>query len=191
MLSLLSICVGLYPADLNTLYLPSLKTEERTQSQWQIHQWLMDGRSYMHEARSWNDIPPCAMDSRQDMAAVLRREGRGRWPVVGGIEVSSLVTWHTMETSRGSHPSPLPFDKLSWWNHSDLKIRPVTGSDQGKVHRPFPIRLWLREKVSHVSSKTEMGPAGAVQAARGKPAPVACSWDRITVFKVNPSGLHF
>ena len=111
---------------------------------------------------------------------------RGNW-----CQVSSLVTWHTMETSRGSHPSPLPFDKLSWWNHSDLKIRPVTGSDQGKVHRPFPIRLWLREKVSHVSSKTEMGPAGAVQTAREKPAPVACSWDRITVFKVNPSGLHF
>ena len=40
-----------------------------------------------------------------------------------------------------------------------------------------------------MSSKTEVGPA--VQTAREKAARVACSWDRITVFKVNPSGLHF
>lgn len=106
---------------------------------------------------------------------------RGNW-----CQVSSLVT---IKTRRGAHPSPLLFDKLYWWNHSDPKIRTVTGWGQGQVHRPFLIRLWLREKVSHVSGKTEMGPAG--QRAREKAARVACSWDRITVFKVNPSGLHF
>ena len=43
---------------------------------------LMDGGSYMSEARSWCDTSPCVVDGRQDMAAVFIL-GKGRWPVIG------------------------------------------------------------------------------------------------------------
>lgn len=102
---------------------------------------VVNGREILPAwSKSWNDTSPCAMD----MA------GHGRSPAKGGerkvtscrgnwCQVSSLVT---METSKGAQPSPFLFDKLSWWNHSDLKIRPVTGWDHGQVCRPFLIRLW-------------------------------------------------
>ena len=46
---------------------------------------LVDGGSYMSEARSWSDIPPCAADGGQGMAAVFSPGEKGRLPVMGEL----------------------------------------------------------------------------------------------------------
>ena len=38
---------------------------------------LMDEGTYMSEARSWNNIPPCAVDGGQDMVTVFAPEREG------------------------------------------------------------------------------------------------------------------
>ena len=52
---------------------------------------LLDGGSYMSEARSWSDTSPCVADGGQDMAAVFAL-GKGRLPVTGGCDVR-LAHW--------------------------------------------------------------------------------------------------
>lgn len=96
--------VGLHPTSLQAQYLPSLKIEERGQSQWQRHQCFKEwGISHVW-IKVWSDTPPYGADGRQDMAAVFapREERdysyRGTWSQVG----SSVAK----ETSRGAHPSP-------------------------------------------------------------------------------------
>ena len=83
---------------------------------------LMDAGAYMSEARSWSDTPLCAADSGQDMAAVF--VPGGRLPVIGGTEVR-LAHKLPGKLPEG-HTPHRPFDKLSWWRCSDLKIRTIT-----------------------------------------------------------------
>lgn len=42
-----NVCAGLHSTSLQGLYLPSLKTKERAQSQWQSYQWF-NGRQNLH-----------------------------------------------------------------------------------------------------------------------------------------------
>ena len=66
---------------------------------------LMEGGSYMSEARCWRDTPPCVTNSRTG------HQSLGGWrslPVIRELlllQVGSLVT---RETNRGAHPSSLP-----------------------------------------------------------------------------------
>ena len=66
---------------------------------------LMEGGSYMSEARCWRDTPPCVANSRTG------RQSLGGWrrlPVIRELlllQVGSLVT---RETNRGAHPSSPP-----------------------------------------------------------------------------------
>ena len=41
----------------------------------------------MSEARSWSDTPLRVMDGGKDMAAGVTPEGKGKWPVIGGIDI--------------------------------------------------------------------------------------------------------
>ena len=56
--------------------------------------------------------------------------GRGRLPVIGGIDIR-LVHLLPGKLAEG-HAPPHPFDKLSGRRCSDLKIRTVTSWDRGK-----------------------------------------------------------
>ena len=47
----------------------------------------MDGGSYLSEAWSWSDIPPCAEDSGQDLVVVLAPRAKGSLPVLGETDV--------------------------------------------------------------------------------------------------------
>ena len=66
---------------------------------------LMEGGSYLSEARSWSDIPPCTANGRQDVAA---SRGRGRLPVTEGIDIRLA---HGLPGKPGE--TYLPFEKLS------------------------------------------------------------------------------
>ena len=81
--------------------MPSFKTEEPRAQDKDIS-GLMDGGSYMSEARSWSDTSLGVVDGGQDMAAVFAL-GKGRPPVIGGPDVR-LAHW-LPETSRGARPS--------------------------------------------------------------------------------------
>ena len=81
---------------------------------------LMDAGSYMCEARSWSDTPPCVVDSRRDVATVsatgengeVGASYQGNWLEVG--------SWLSGKPARGGHAPQHPFDKLSQWRCSDL-----------------------------------------------------------------------
>ena len=100
------IYAGLHPAGLQALYLPSLKTEGRDQSQQQRHQWF-NGWGILHV---WNKVlewhPTVCSRWWAGHGSSLRFRGekevtgqRGNWHQVG-----SLVT---RETSRGALSSLL------------------------------------------------------------------------------------
>ena len=81
---------------------------------------LMDWGAYTSEARSWSDTPLCVAEGRQDLAAVLAPQGEGRLPFIGGIDVRLV---HQLPGKPEEEPTPhLPFEKLSWWRRSDLKL---------------------------------------------------------------------
>ena len=65
----------------------------------------------MSEARSWRDTPPCAAKGRQDMVAVFAPTGRGRLPVIGGIDVWS-AHWLPGKPAE-EHAPHCPTDKLT------------------------------------------------------------------------------
>ena len=54
---------------------------------------LMDEGTYMSEARSWNNIPPCAVDGGQDMVTVFAPEREGRLPVVGELRSEEFTSY--------------------------------------------------------------------------------------------------
>ena len=82
---------------------------------------LMGGAAYVSETRSWSDTPSWAADSRQDLVAYLAPGGRGRLPVIGGV---NLRLAHRLPGKlAGGHATHRPFDKLLWWRCSDLKSR--------------------------------------------------------------------
>ena len=91
---------------------------------------FMHGGSYTSESRSWGDTPPCVADCGRDVVAVLAPGGRRRLPVVGEADVR-LARWLSGKLSE-RHVPHHPFDKLSWWRCSDLKIRTVTSWGGGK-----------------------------------------------------------
>ena len=70
--------VGLHPTGLQALYLPSLKTKERSQSRRQSHQWFNGWGTYTSEAGSWSHTSPCAADKGQDRTAGFAPRGEGR-----------------------------------------------------------------------------------------------------------------
>ena len=92
----------------------------------------------MPEEKSWSNPPLCEVDSRQDMAAVFTPGGRGRLPVIGGIDVR-LTYWLPRKPAESQAPHH-PLDKLTWWRCSDLNLEqsPAKGRQV----------CW---KVSHVS----------------------------------------
>lgn len=88
--------IGLHPAGLQALYLPSLKTEASTVSDRDIS-GLTDGGSYTFEARSWSDTPRRAADSSwQDggtwQESSLPREGADL-PVIGELTSGGLISY--------------------------------------------------------------------------------------------------
>ena len=116
---------------------------------------LMDGGSYMSEARCWSDTSLCRADDWQDRAASLAPKGRGRLPVIGGID-GRLA--HRLPGKQTEGPAPhCSFDKLSWWRCSDLKIRTTTSWGLGHVGRSVMCvgRRW-----------NSTGQAGDIQRAR-------------------------
>lgn len=80
--------------------------------------------AYVSEAKSWSYTLPCAADNRQDTAAVFAAGGRGRLPVMGGID-SRWAHWLPGKLAK-EHAPHCPFDKLSWWRCSELKMRTIT-----------------------------------------------------------------
>ena len=70
--------VGLHPRVLQALYLPSLKTEERAQSQLQRHPCVMDGGAYTSEARSWGGTPTADSGQQPECHSSSLCLGRGR-----------------------------------------------------------------------------------------------------------------
>ena len=65
----------------------------------------------MSEARSWSDTTLCAADSRQDKVAVFSTRGRGRLPVIEGIDWGGIIGYQGNQ--QRSTPPHCPFDKLS------------------------------------------------------------------------------
>ena len=61
--------------------------------------------------RSWSDIPTLCAEGGQDMAAVFTPWGRGRLPVIGGVDVR-LAHQLPRKLAEG-HASHHLFDKLS------------------------------------------------------------------------------
>ena len=98
---------------------------------------LMNGGTYMSEARSWSSTPPCVADSRQDMAAVFTPSRRGRLPVIGEIDVK-LAFQLPRKATEGYAPNHT-FDKRNgeFWS----KARTSHSWDLGQVCR----------KVNHVN----------------------------------------
>ena len=45
----------------------------------------------MSEARSWSNIPSCAVGGRQDMVAFFSPGGRERLPVIEGIDLRLVL----------------------------------------------------------------------------------------------------
>ena len=106
-----------------TLYLPSSKTEERSQVSYRNINGLMDGGSYMSEPRSWSNTPPCEADRAGRIWQQSLLQGGGRLPVIGVLRSRWLISYQGNQKSPHPHCS---FDKLSWWRCSDLKIRRIT-----------------------------------------------------------------
>lgn len=80
--------MGLHPAGLQGLGLPSFKTEERAQGERQIYQ-LFNGWGSLHV---WSKVlvwHQCAADGGQNMAADFTPRGpeAGELPVIGEIDV--------------------------------------------------------------------------------------------------------
>ena len=74
---------------------------------------LLNRGFYMSEAKgSWSDTPPCTADGRQDLAAVFTPRGRGRLPVVEGIDIGWPISWLPGKPAEGYTPQH-PFDQLS------------------------------------------------------------------------------
>ena len=65
----MNITIGLHTAGLQVLQLSSFNTEERVRIRDRDINSVMDGGSYMSEARSQSDSPPHATDGGQDMPA--------------------------------------------------------------------------------------------------------------------------
>ena len=83
----LYLTVGLDPAGLQALQLPSLETEieeEPGDSDRDIN-GLIDGG--ILPKVSWSNTPPCAADSEQEIAAVFTTWGRRRLPFIEGIDI--------------------------------------------------------------------------------------------------------
>ena len=107
--------------------MPRFKTEERAWSQQKKKKdisGLKDRGTYTSETRFWSDTPPCVSQCRQNMAGSLHPESLGRLPVTEKLASGGHVSYQGNQ-QRGL-PLISPFDKLSWWGYSDLKISTVT-----------------------------------------------------------------
>ena len=123
--------VGLHPTGLQALRLPSCKTEERAQRQWQRHQYFNGwGSLHVWSKKGPGETPHWGQQIAVGHGRSLHYQGkrevtnyRRNWCQAG----SSV----TRETSRGAHPS------LTLWRrgvrHSNLKIRTVASWGLGKV----------------------------------------------------------
>ena len=70
--------------------MPGFKTKKEPKVSNRDISGLMDGRSYMFEARSWSDTPLCVVDGRQDLVAAFASRDRGRLPVIEEIDIRSV-----------------------------------------------------------------------------------------------------
>ena len=70
--------------------MPSFKTKKEPKVSNRDITGLMDGRTYMFEARSWSDTPLCVVDGRQDLVAVFASRDTGRLPVIEEIDNRSV-----------------------------------------------------------------------------------------------------
>ena len=68
-----------------------LKKEPRVSNR-DLH-GLMDGGSYMSEARSWGNTPPGTADGGQDKVAVFAPGGKGRLPVTRELMSGWLISY--------------------------------------------------------------------------------------------------
>ena len=101
------MAVGLHSLDLQTLYLPSFKTEERAWSQQKRHQEMGQVNGLKQGARTTPRL------GRQTVFSPRQREsGYITLPVIGGVDVS-LAPPSPGKPSEGYTPCH-PFDKLSW-----------------------------------------------------------------------------
>ena len=77
---------------------------------------LMNGGAYTSEARSWSDTPPpCAADSRQDVAVVFTRGGKWRGlPVIGNWCQVGLLVFRQNQQRGTPLTAPLIRTVTSW-----------------------------------------------------------------------------
>lgn len=117
MIRSLLLGVGLHPTGLQALGLPSFKTKERAQSQWQRHQWFS----------GWGDLT-CLKQGRGVTPHRLQQTVGRTWQqslLQGEGEVTSyrridVRLAHRLPTVR--HAPHCFFDELSHYRGSDLKI---------------------------------------------------------------------
>ena len=93
----------------------------------------MDEGSYVSEAGSWSDTPPCVADCGKDMAAVLATWGRGRLPVMGRTDVR-LAHQLPGKPAEGP-PLAAPLIDYHSGDSSDSKISKITSWRQEQVRR--------------------------------------------------------
>ena len=126
-----SILVGLHTTGLQGLTLPSFRSKEEPRVIKRDISGLMgDGRSYMSEARSWSNIPLCAVDGRQGMVAFFSPGGRERLPVIEGIDLR-LVLRLPGKSAQGHtpHHQAIIVDMLR------SRVRTMTSWGQEQVRR--------------------------------------------------------
>ena len=90
---------------------------------------VTDGGADVSGARSWNNTQPCTSESGQDVAAVFAPGGKGRLPVIGGVD---LRLAHRLPGKPAeAHTPHLPL--ISYQGRDLLKIRTITSWGQGQV----------------------------------------------------------
>ena len=113
------VSVGLYPSGLQGLHFLSFKNKERAQSQQQRHQWS-NGWGNLH---IWGTVleqyPTVCCSWWAGYGGSLHSQGRGRLPVLRGIDVRHLIQFscsvmsdslqhHRLQHPRLPCPSPTP-----------------------------------------------------------------------------------
>ena len=102
---------------------------------------LMDGGAYASEAGFWSDTPLCARASKQDMAAVFARGGKGTLTFMGESVSSSSGLISNQGNQQRVTPLTAPL------------IRTITSWGLGQVHRRVC-------SVSRVQEKQALGGQG-------------------------------
>ena len=69
------------------------------------------GKAYISEARTWNNTPPCAVDTWWGMVAIFTPGSKGHLPGIGELRLGGLVSY---QGNRRGHAPHSPFDKNNY-----------------------------------------------------------------------------